>query len=778
MISLTKIHEVTLPGESPYGVISKDGSSVLISYNFNRIYYSSDGGNNFTELRPAGDVSRTWDGLAISADGSKLLVGCHNAPQELYYSVNRGNSWTLVRNNSSFYGAAISSDGAKLCHCGTFALGYSPDSGASWISGPSTAFFHYAAMSDDGSKVLVAGTDSLLLSTDSGVTFLSVNPAPENNKGYYGCCMSSDGSILVTGQYNKRLWKSINSGSSWVELRPIGDVDSSWCSFSMSADGTKIVVCNDNNVFLSLDEGQTWENVFTNTGVGGDYGLWFVSMSAIGNEFIIGYANGDKQEIYLGDISNSNVKYIDTNNAYDEESGNGSIDSPHSFPYWYDTTSVWRILENKTNYLKGSRAFSEPAGLFHAAIASPEVANSVVSYEILPWDIAQLDLPKFISSAPLGVVFSANNGNTLNVSIKNVVIKAGSSISDSSSFAMSGGGSAGNVNIDFISCYIILSGELVLPSINAVTSRVRFLGCTFVSGEADYAILPSYRFNRTFVFEYCYFAKMGSVETPLGFNSSFASTTTFKGCYFEDAADYVVNNEFDPEYSEYLSDRDIGGCVFSYSPTVAIPNDPSLLTIAAKTIVLYSGFGLPAISDPTIIAEWDAGGYNSGLFDETRLSVGAFYFSERQSVFSSTKKSNATLVFDSDNFDFDLNIFNGDIIRDDDLQTAVIISLFSDARATDDDMQGRFDNPRGWFAGEVGSLLWLLERAKTTDDLKRYEDAAAESLQWLVSDGVAESVSVSIARSDTYAYSVSVEIKKPKNLVHKYQFAWNAQESK
>jgi phage gp46-like protein len=84
----------------------------------------------------------------------------------------------------------------------------------------------------------------------------------------------------------------------------------------------------------------------------------------------------------------------------------------------------------------------------------------------------------------------------------------------------------------------------------------------------------------------------------------------------------------------------------------------------------------------------------------------------------------------------------GDLQSGNDLQTAVLISLFTDRVASADDIppDGTTD-PRGWWADDaaspVGSRLWLLARAKQTDDtLQRAYDYIVEALQWLIDDGV------------------------------------------
>ena len=105
---------------------------------------------------------------------------------------------------------------------------------------------------------------------------------------------------------------------------------------------------------------------------------------------------------------------------------------------------------------------------------------------------------------------------------------------------------------------------------------------------------------------------------------------------------------------------------------------------------------------------------------------------------------------------FDWALKRGDLAPDDGLETAVILSLFTDRRAREDDPlpDGSADR-RGWWgdayppaearAGQehIGSRLWLLEREKDTQDVvNRARDYAEEALQWLVDDGIAEHIEV------------------------------------
>lgn len=80
----------------------------------------------------------------------------------------------------------------------------------------------------------------------------------------------------------------------------------------------------------------------------------------------------------------------------------------------------------------------------------------------------------------------------------------------------------------------------------------------------------------------------------------------------------------------------------------------------------------------------------------------------------------------------------------DDLLTAVLISLFTDAQAGDDDaIQDGSGDPRGWWAGPIGSKIWLRVRSKATLlTLALVKNDVAQALAWLIEDDVVAAIDV------------------------------------
>ncbi len=90
----------------------------------------------------------------------------------------------------------------------------------------------------------------------------------------------------------------------------------------------------------------------------------------------------------------------------------------------------------------------------------------------------------------------------------------------------------------------------------------------------------------------------------------------------------------------------------------------------------------------------------------------------------------------------------GGLETGDDLETAILLSLFTDRLARSDDDIDSADR-RGWWGDTgadypIGSRLWLLKRQKLTAQVAtKAEDYAKEALQWLLNDKVVTSISAS-----------------------------------
>lgn len=141
----------------------------------------------------------------------------------------------------------------------------------------------------------------------------------------------------------------------------------------------------------------------------------------------------------------------------------------------------------------------------------------------------------------------------------------------------------------------------------------------------------------------------------------------------------------------------------------------------------------------------------------------------------------------------DFSVEDEDLESDDGLETAVIISLFTDRRARDDDELPDPNNldKRGWWGDlvaeveddQIGSRLWLLERSKTMPDiLVKAKEYAEEALQWMILDNAAMKIEVEAERqgtegNDRLALLVKIHQTSGNVTALKFNTKWEAQVS-
>jgi len=128
----------------------------------------------------------------------------------------------------------------------------------------------------------------------------------------------------------------------------------------------------------------------------------------------------------------------------------------------------------------------------------------------------------------------------------------------------------------------------------------------------------------------------------------------------------------------------------------------------------------------------------------------------------------------------DLVLSAGAVATTDGFDTAVAISLFTDARARADDRlpDGAGGDPRGWWADpQMGSLLWLLAREKQLPEvLRRAREYAEAALAWMTAKGYARKVAVATSVLRDGVLGLSVEIHRTDGSLWRrdYVYHWRA----
>lgn len=93
---------------------------------------------------------------------------------------------------------------------------------------------------------------------------------------------------------------------------------------------------------------------------------------------------------------------------------------------------------------------------------------------------------------------------------------------------------------------------------------------------------------------------------------------------------------------------------------------------------------------------------------------------------------------------------NGDLETVRSFDTAIILSLFLDRRASASEVP-RGSGRRGWVGNvildnddfEFGSKIWLYEQSRLTESIRiNFEDAIREAVQWFIDDAHASSINI------------------------------------
>ena len=140
------------------------------------------------------------------------------------------------------------------------------------------------------------------------------------------------------------------------------------------------------------------------------------------------------------------------------------------------------------------------------------------------------------------------------------------------------------------------------------------------------------------------------------------------------------------------------------------------------------------------------------------------------------------LTFDNAQGHADVSYVDGRLVDDPGLITAILISLYTDKR----DPSRPEGEQGGWWGtslddegDEWGSLLWTLRRAAPTEDTRRKaETYAADALRWMVTDKIADAVTVMAAWSSpalgVRRLTLAVDIKRPGAATSERLGVWGA----
>ncbi len=137
--------------------------------------------------------------------------------------------------------------------------------------------------------------------------------------------------------------------------------------------------------------------------------------------------------------------------------------------------------------------------------------------------------------------------------------------------------------------------------------------------------------------------------------------------------------------------------------------------------------------------------------------------------------------------EYDVKYEHGDIQTDRTMTTALLMSIFTDRRANDDDELPNEGDKGGWWGDlleeddtKKGSRLWLLKGRIDQQALNQAKEYIKESIQWFVDDGIWQFFSVTTekggeAYNQRLNFQIDAHYSNGQNVSYKFKDLWGSQ---
>jgi len=237
------------------------------------IYTSDDGGVTWVPSQSAG--LHEWKALSVSSNGQKIAAAetGNSGNRYIYTSDDGGVTWSTQTSAGSrkWIDLVGSSDGNSLAAVTLFDYIYlSTNGGLTWSTSTADTKRSWTHLDSSVNGTKLAATESFYIHTSlNGGGTWATSSMRLSSGSWTDISSNEDGSNLFATSFNSNiLYKSTDWGVTWATSTISGA--SSLKSIELSPDGTKVILVDNNKVFVSTDGGVTFvDQIYPSINYGG-----------------------------------------------------------------------------------------------------------------------------------------------------------------------------------------------------------------------------------------------------------------------------------------------------------------------------------------------------------------------------------------------------------------------------------------------------------------------------------------------------------------------------